>query len=557
VNGLGDCSKQPTSPDRHTRYELQMAATENVRQLKQSHNSTELIVPRHGVVTLFGYGIQVRVDRGHLILVDGIGPNRRYARLPRVGHGLKRLVVIGSDGVVSLAALRWLSDQKVSFLLLERDGSVLATTGPVRSDVRLRRAQALAHVSGYALRITRELVRQKLSGQELVARNKLLDKTTADSIANFRAELPQAQSIASIRLIEAQAASAYWTAWHTIPLTFPKKDLPRVPEHWRRFGTRISPLSGSPRRAVTPGCALINYLYAIVEAEASLAARVLGMDPSIGVFHVDQPHRESLACDLMEPVRPQVDAYLLEWITSQPLKREWFFEKPDGNARLMASVTEKLSQTAATWARAVAPVAEWVAQALWSSAGRSTNKEPKLPTQLTQRHRSEGRGKQYIPPTIVAPSPQTICQNCGDLTLGGRHCRKCGKEVSGKKLTELAKLGRTVAVSPEAQKKRSDTQHRHEMAKRVWRQSPDGNWKDPKRYDTEIQPRLSMVKIASIASALGVSEPYAADIRAGRRRPHPRHWQELAELVGVAGEIPINSLEPSDWHRKAIVKTSR
>lgn len=51
-----------------------MAATENVRQLSQSHNSTaELIVPRHSVVTLFGYGIQVRVDRGHLVLEDGRG----------------------------------------------------------------------------------------------------------------------------------------------------------------------------------------------------------------------------------------------------------------------------------------------------------------------------------------------------------------------------------------------------------------------------------------------------------------------------------------------------
>jgi hypothetical protein len=130
-----------------------MAATENVRQLSQSHNSNiELIVPRHGVVSLFGYGIKVRVDRGHLLLEDGIGADRRYALLPRVDHGLTRLVVIGSDGMVSLAALRWLSDQKASFAMLNRDGSVLVNTGPVRSsDVRLRRAQALAHVSGAAL----------------------------------------------------------------------------------------------------------------------------------------------------------------------------------------------------------------------------------------------------------------------------------------------------------------------------------------------------------------------------------------------------------------------
>src|SRR5947209_12834157 len=123
------------------------------------------ISPRHGVVTLFGYGIQVRVDRGHLFLEDGIGVDRRQYHLPRVGHGLRRLVVIGADGFVSLAALRWLADQDAAFIMLDRDGSVLATTGPVRpSDARLRRAQALAHQSGAALQIARELIDRKLAG---------------------------------------------------------------------------------------------------------------------------------------------------------------------------------------------------------------------------------------------------------------------------------------------------------------------------------------------------------------------------------------------------------
>src|SRR5437879_4293006 len=123
-----------------------MAAAKTVSHLPQFHNS---VVPRHGVVTLFGYGIQVRVDRGHLFLEDGIGVDRRQYHLPRVGHGLKRLVVIGSDGMVSLAALRWLADQDAAFVMLDRDGSVLATTGPVRpSDARLRRAQATALQSG-------------------------------------------------------------------------------------------------------------------------------------------------------------------------------------------------------------------------------------------------------------------------------------------------------------------------------------------------------------------------------------------------------------------------
>ena len=119
-----------------------MAASAKLPQPPQSHNSLK---PRHGVVTLCGYGIHVRVDRGHLLVDDGIGADRRQCRLPRVGHELKRLVVIGADGMISLAALRWLADQDAAFVMLERDGKVLVTTGPVRpSDAKLRRAQSLS-----------------------------------------------------------------------------------------------------------------------------------------------------------------------------------------------------------------------------------------------------------------------------------------------------------------------------------------------------------------------------------------------------------------------------
>jgi hypothetical protein len=29
---------------------------------------------------------------------------------------------------------------------------------------------------------------------------------------------------------------------------------------------------------------------------------------------------------------------------------------------------------------------------------------------------------------------------------------------------------------------------------------------------------------------------YAADIRAGRRRPHPRHWQTQTKQIGVSAD---------------------
>jgi len=493
------------------------------------------IVPPHGVITLHGYGIQVRVDRGHLFLEDGIGPERRKIRLARVGHRLKRLVVIGPDGMVSLAALRWLADQDAAFVMLERDGSVLATTGPVRSsDAKLRRAQALAHTSGAALRISRELIDQKLAGQEQVARYKLLDSSTADVIAQFRAELPSADTLVTIRLIESQAARAYWSAWSPQPVNFPKSELTRVPEHWRSFNARVSPLTGSPRLAANPANAILNYLYAVLESETQLAASALGLDPGLGVLHVDTTARDSLACDLMEPVRPHVDSYLLDWITRQPLSREWFFEQRDGNCRLIGSFAAQLSLTAPTWGCAVAPYAEWVARAFWS-----TIRKPDAPfaTRLTQGNKREVKGHPSFLPAKPAPQPENVCRVCGkSVTFGRSYCSECDATAARERIVEIAKVGRIASQAPGPKARRAQTQRRHALARSAWQPSSLPAWLNEETYRSKIQPLLVGIANPAIMSALGVSVTYAVAIRAGRRRPHPRHWQALAELVGVSAD---------------------
>ena len=58
-----------------------MAATQTVPQDIQNYNFAP-IVPQHGVITLFGYGIKVNVDRGHLTIQDGIGADRREGFQP-------------------------------------------------------------------------------------------------------------------------------------------------------------------------------------------------------------------------------------------------------------------------------------------------------------------------------------------------------------------------------------------------------------------------------------------------------------------------------------------
>ena len=512
-----------------------MAAHQTVPELPFASKPVAPINLRHGVATLFGYGIKACVDRGHLILEDGVGPNRRYARLPRIGHGLRRLVVIGSDGMVTLGALRWLADQDASFAMLNRDGSVLAVTGPVRpSDARLRRAQALTHHTGTALQISRELIGRKLDAQEKLARDGLNNREAAETIASFRKAIPSAETIEAIRLIEARGAYAYWGAWNNLPINFPRTDLRRVPEHWRVFRNRVSPLTGSPRLATNPVNAMLNYLYAVLESESRLAVAALGLDPGLGVMHMDAPSRDSLAFDVMEPVRPLVDAYLLNWIRGETLKREWFFEQRDGNCRLMGSFAIRLSQTAPTWTHAVAPFAEMVARTLWSTIRKQVRHHHPA-TRLTQSHRREARAIPFGPSIPSLPRAQSYCRECGvEIGRGRTYCANCVNALNTVGLIEAAKKGRVVAQSEVAQTRRSETQLRHRAAMDLWNSSDLPTWLNEKYYLTEIQPRLPRITLSELSAKLGVSIPYAVDVRSARRVPHRRHWQALARLVGLS-----------------------
>lgn len=482
-----------------------MAASQTLPQYSRLGNFTT-ITPRHGVVTLFGYGINVHVHRGHLIIQDGIGGNRRAARLPRVGHGLRRLVVIGSDGMVSLAALRWLADQDAAFVMLDRAGEVLAVTGPVRpSDARLRRAQSLASESGAALKIAIELIRQKLIAQERLVRDRFQNEASADTIVSARCALLKARSSEEIRRHEARAALAYWTAWHNLRVEYSRADSQRVPEHWKTFGSRLSPLTRSPRLAVNPPNAVLNYLYAILEAEARLSISELGLDPCIGMLHSDTRTRDSLACDLMEPIRPQVDGFLLDRLCRAPLQRKWLFEERNGNCRLTSECAATLSETSQFWRQALGPFAEWIASTLWSTTSQPCRAKAPA-TRLTQNRKREAKG---IPAN--APVPMASSEN---HLIAPKPVRLC-------------------AYDPIAQSRRANTQRRQAAELKAWHPAEKPNWLDERFYRERIQPRLVGITVATIVSTLAISEPYATNIRGGRCIPHPRHWLSLARVVAA------------------------
>jgi len=198
--------------------------------------------------------------------------------------------------------------------------------------------------------------------------------------------------------------------------------------------------------------------YALLQTHVELRRQL--PHPGLGFIHLDTPTRDSVACDLMEPVQPQVDAYVLDWITREPLKREWLFEQRDGTCRLMASLAIHLSETAPMWARAVAPFAEWTVRALWSR--RKDSRQRGLATPLTQQRRREAKGTTQTPAIKVAVRPQSLCRTCGkSIETGRRFCAACAVPAATEHIKEAARAARTPAHSSEARAKQAETQRRH------------------------------------------------------------------------------------------------
>ena len=475
------------------------------------------------------------MQAGQLEIEHGVAADRHLVRLPRVGHGLKRLVCIGSDGFVSLAALKWLAAQDASFVLLERNGKVQCVTGPVRpSEAKLRRSQALAAGNGIGLEIARTLIDAKLSGEERVLREQLNSPAAADVVSGFREKLDSADSFDTIRILEANAAAAYFREWRFLPVMWPKVDLKKIPDHWRFAGSRQSPLTGGPRLAVTPVHAVLNYCFALLQSETRLCLSALGLDPGLGIgLHTDTANRDSLALDVLEPIRPEIEMWLLNWISSEPLRRSDFFETGSGNCRLVSGICKKLSDTCSVWRKLVAPWAEYVAQALWTASKRNPHTDLFRPTRLTQQRRTEAKGGAYTP-RIRIPRSEHLCPQCGKtIRPESTKCASCTVGDATKNMVEAARIGRLTANGPEAQRRRAIKARVNALAQHSWKESDQPAWLTSELFTKKIQPLLASISMSAIRSSLGVSKGYASKIRQGYR-PHPRHWKNLVQLVRVS-----------------------
>jgi CRISPR-associated endonuclease Cas1 len=490
-----------------------------------------------GVCVADGMGLRIFVDRGALVVEDGMGEHRRSRRFDRATHGLSRLVVLGSTGNISLDALGWCRKLGIGVIVLTPDGTpVLASTPRMTDDARLRRIQAQAPDQQVGLDLARSIIADKLFGQARVLTDRFSALDHASTALELIEALASTRTIDEVRQIEASAAAVYWQSWvgrsECVP-QFAAKDRSRIPPHWMRYEGRRSVLASTNanRKAERPVNALENYAYALLEAEAILACHVVGLDPGLGLIHNDAKGRQSLALDLLEPVRPDVDTFILDLLQRRTFRKVEFTETADGQCRLKVPLTHELAEMMPIWAKALAPIAEKVAHTLGQAmAGKYVAVTPltrmshRQAQALVKARKTSAREvansttKRQRPATPTAPTLWS-CPDCGGEVTNHRRIR-CDDCIDA-----------DPSQSPEVRGRRGAAIAARKRALREWDEThPDVDY-DPELFRREILPRLATVKLAEITEAAGVSKSYASTIRSGKFTPHVSTWKALGDLV--------------------------
>ncbi len=351
------------------------------------------------VIIAHGYGIRVGIWSGQLEVSDGIGKHRRTRKLPKADRTVKRLVITGQEGYVTLAAMRWARKHDLCITIIDSAPDLVASHIPESaSSVKMLRRQCLAGPDGpladKGLEVSRYLLTAKLRGQSANA-FKLLDNPQASmQIDHYADMLTDATTYNELNGLERDAANTYFTAWQTanVRIPWPDKERDLVPSNWLAFQRRKTlDTTGGNRNAMDPVNAMLNYAYTIGYAESRIACIANSLHPQLGYIHSDSDKRDSLALDIVETVRPIIDAYVLGLLgygnDPYPFTRKLFREPNEllpGTLRLVAPLTHEIAGQSMIWQDHLCKIARDVAGILGARIGKTGQRSMNLKTQKDQ-----------------------------------------------------------------------------------------------------------------------------------------------------------------------------
>lgn len=224
------------------------------------------------------------------------------------------------------------ADRGIALAFYNRHGKFLADIhGATRGNVLLKKAQYAATCSPEAsLQISKGFIMGKLFNSKWVLERSLRDhpqridcEAVKAASVHLGASLASARSVESLdalRGIEGDAAAVYYSVFNELLLR----------------DEQTFCFAGRKRRPPTdPVNAMLSMFYSVLARDCSSALEGVGLDPYMGLMHVDRPGRRSLALDCMEEFRPLlVDRFVVTAVNNRIVSEKSFERREGGEVRL-------------------------------------------------------------------------------------------------------------------------------------------------------------------------------------------------------------------------------
>lgn len=266
---------------------------------------------------------------------------------------IERCVVHGAQTTLTSGVLLKLAEAGVTtvFMSPRQTRRVALALGPHHNDAAVRLAQAHRVMDDTACRhwahsvVVAKLHRQQRTLQHLLrqrpdARKPLWDalQTLHPMLAHLRQTDTAPLHLDTLRGKEGAAARAYFSGLAGV-----------MPPALGFAGRNRRP----PRDPVN---ACLSLGYTLLHAQAVGACQTAGLDPLLGFYHRPAIGRESLASDLIEPLRPAVDLWVWELLRNRSLREDHFSTQND--ACLLGKAGRAVFY--ATWERSSQPLRRWL-----------------------------------------------------------------------------------------------------------------------------------------------------------------------------------------------------
>ncbi len=260
--------------------------------------------------------IHLELDAGALVFREN---GQRMGTVP-----LAPITRVFLRGNVTLQAglLGKLGEQGIGVTILSgRRGTPTLMLSRPHNDARRRVQQIRQSLDpNFCLQFSAQLVRTKLERQcewfeqlrEDRPQNRYALTSAMRLLQGNLGSIASCSSLESLRGLEGAAASSYFAGLRAVvPASLDFNQRNRRP----------------PR---DPFNVLLSLSYSMVNAEAAMALHSAGFDPYVGFYHQLAFGRQSLACDILETVRPLVDRFCLQLVSSQTLSAEHFSQTNAG-----------------------------------------------------------------------------------------------------------------------------------------------------------------------------------------------------------------------------------